>query len=72
MKEHVFPLDHGEDGLIQCEVCHINSYVEYTCYGCHEHQPGDIEKDHKDENIALAELQDCVVCHLSGKIEEHD
>lgn len=70
LRNHTFPLDHGEQGVVACETCHPTSYVEYTCYGCHEHQPADIEQEHLEENISLAELADCASCHPSGEEEE--
>jgi hypothetical protein len=72
MIEHTFPLDHGEENQINCETCHISTYAEYTCYSCHEHQPGDIEKKHDEENIARQELLDCAGCHPTGKEGDHE
>jgi hypothetical protein len=70
MSDHDFPLDHGEEGLVACEVCHTTRYTEYTCYGCHEHQPGEILEEHLDEEISQAELVDCVACHPNGFKDE--
>lgn len=70
MTDHNFPLDHGESGLVACEVCHTTRYTEYTCYGCHEHQPGEILEEHLDEGISQAEMADCVACHPGGFKEE--
>jgi hypothetical protein len=70
MVEHTFPLDHGEQGLVACETCHVDRYTEYTCYGCHEHQPGEIISEHREEGISEAELADCMACHPDGR--EHD
>ena len=70
MQSHTFPLDHGEEGLIDCETCHATRYTEYTCYGCHEHQPEDILNEHREEGISQTELVDCMACHPDGL--EHD
>ncbi len=66
LTNHTFPLDHGEQGLVACETCHPSRYVEYTCYGCHEHEPIDIQEEHLEENISLAELAECARCHPNG------
>lgn len=70
MAAHNFPLDHGEQGLVSCETCHEERYTAYTCYGCHEHQPGEIMSEHLEEGISQVELVDCVACHPDGR--EHD
>lgn len=68
-------LDHAQyfrfDGnhKSECQSCHRdNNYREYTCYGCHEHSAGKIEKEHREEGIS--NYQDCAACHPSGN--EHD
>jgi hypothetical protein len=70
MVEHIFPLDHGEEGMVACETCHVERYTSYTCYGCHEHQPGEILSEHLEEGISQTELADCMACHPDGR--EHD
>lgn len=68
---HSFPLDHGGQGEVACDVCHFeNRYIEYTCYGCHEHQPGPIAEEHLDEGISTTDLIDCVACHPNGLKDE--
>lgn len=69
LKVHSFPLDHGEGGLIACQTCHTVSYVEYTCYGCHEHQPDEIAREHLEEGVSPAELPNCTQCHPNGREE---
>jgi hypothetical protein len=64
---HSFPLDHGEDGVVACQTCHPATYIEYTCYGCHEHQPDEIREEHLDEGISLEELPACAQCHPNGE-----
>ena len=55
LSQHTFPLSHGEQGVLECQKCHTNSYTTYTCYGCHEHQPGEIEEQHVEDAISLAD-----------------
>lgn len=66
LRMHGFPLDHGEQGEVACRTCHLESYVEYTCYGCHEHQPGEIAEEHQEEGIRGDALLDCAECHPTG------
>lgn len=72
LRNHSFPLNHGDQGLVACQTCHPNRYTEYTCYGCHEHDPNRIEQEHLEENVNLAELQNCVRCHPNGQEAEGD
>ena len=73
MTVHNFPLDHGGQGTIQCETCHTSTYVEYTCYGCHDHQPDEIQAGHLEADVTLEELPNCTKCHPNGlKQEPHD
>ena len=66
---HRFPIDHGA-GLRgnSCQVCHPNTLQEYTCYGCHEHNPARIAAEHREEGIF--DFQNCVKCHPTGREEE--
>ena len=49
--------------------CHVrNDYSAYTCYGCHEHTPANIRREHVDEGIR--QFDNCVECHRSA--DEHD
>jgi len=53
----------------ECTVCHPNGdYAASTCYGCHDHSPRDMEKEHREENIR--EIEKCVKCHRSGDKHE--
>jgi hypothetical protein len=64
--DHVFPLNHGEGGNIACQTCHTTTdFKQYTCYGCHEHDPADIQEEHLKEGIG--DFQDCVRCHDRGQ-----
>ena len=62
-----FVLDRDHD--TRCVTCHVaNDYSRYTCYGCHEHSPGNIRAEHVEEGIR--KFDDCVECHRSA--DEHD
>jgi len=65
---HTFPVDHGEVGMSQCRVCHPDRLQSYTCYGCHEHDPVQIENKHREEGIN--DFNDCTRCHPTGREEE--
>jgi len=70
LTRHDFPLDHGEQGEVTCTTCHPGTYVEYTCYGCHEHEASEIEEEHREEGILPPELANCVKCHPTGREAE--
>ncbi len=57
------------DHNTKCITCHTgNNYKNYTCYGCHEHTPGNIAEEHNEEGIT--DFENCVSCHKSAN--EHD
>jgi hypothetical protein len=62
-----FVLD--RDHNAKCVTCHVrNDYSRYTCYGCHEHTPEKIRREHVEEGIR--DYKNCVECHRSA--DEHD
>ena len=62
-----FVLD--RDHTATCVTCHVrNNYTQYTCYGCHEHTPANIRREHIEEGIR--QFDNCVECHRSGN--KHD
>ena len=61
---HTFALDHGEKGKVACQTCHTVTYSENTCYGCHDHDPTDMQAVHEAEGIF--ELEPCSECHPTG------
>jgi hypothetical protein len=65
LTRHDFPLDHGGQGQPDCETCHIDAYVRYHCYGCHDHRPEQMAQVHAEEEIY--EFEDCVECHPTGQ-----
>jgi hypothetical protein len=70
LQNHTFPLDHGGQGEVECQVCHATVYADYTCYGCHEHEPAKIEEKHREEGISMEELSKCITCHPTGREDE--
>jgi len=64
--DKLFVLD--RDHQTECVTCHTNDdYSSYTCYGCHEHQPGKIRSKHLKEGIP--NFENCVECHRSADEE---
>lgn len=62
-----FVLD--RDHNTKCVTCHVrNDYSNYTCYGCHEHTPANIRREHVEEGIR--KFDNCVECHRSAN--KHD
>jgi len=64
--QHTFPLGHGDGAT--CATCHPASFTTYTCYGCHEHDEGEVHEKHLDEGIG--NFQNCMECHPTG--DEHE
>jgi hypothetical protein len=68
--KHTFPIAHGRKnrGPSACNVCHKgdDAHKTYTCYGCHEHNPANIARRHKN----VANLDNCVKCHRGGRGRE--
>jgi hypothetical protein len=69
LANHIFPLTHKNGGrLIECTVCHPNTFTIYTCYGCHKHNPAKIERKHLEKGIR--DFQNCASCHPTGRKQE--
>jgi hypothetical protein len=70
--KHTFPLSHGarRRRTNACATCHpkAHDYRTYTCYGCHAHEPGRIERKHVRRGIT--DFEGCVRCHPTGR--EHE
>lgn len=64
LTKHTFLLDHGGQGKIDCQTCHLENYYEHTCYECHDHTPEQMETVHLAEDIF--EYEACVDCHPTG------
>lgn len=61
---HTFLLDHGGEGQVTCQTCHVANYYENSCYGCHDHTVSDMQQVHLAE--AIVAYDDCVLCHPTG------
>lgn len=68
LTRHTFRLDHGNHGTVACETCHVESYMENTCYECHDHQPEEMVDIHEKENIF--DIENCIQCHPTGEPDE--
>jgi hypothetical protein len=67
----VFPVDHGSrEQVATCQTCHPTDVSTYTCFGCHAHTQNNIQARH--EGRSLAELADCIRCHVGGRREGGD
>jgi len=67
LNTHDFPLNHGDQGEIECQTCHPATYLQYTCDACHE--PGEMARVHSEQNITNIVGQ-CLTCHPTGLKEE--
>ncbi len=65
--DQFFSLD--KDHNASCVTCHVgNNDPPYTCYGCHEHTPANMQAKHREEGVA-EDLDHCVRCHRSASGE---
>jgi hypothetical protein len=65
---HTFDLNHGNQGTVACQTCHLTNYITNTCYGCHDHLEADMAAVHQAEG--LLEYDDCAACHPTGRAGE--
>ena len=64
--DKLFALDRDHD--VECVTCHVKSdFSRYTCYGCHEHTPDKIRREHEEEGIRR--FENCVECHRNARDE---
>jgi len=68
LQHHTFPLNHGRETEVACQECHPDTFVTYTCFGCHEHSRPEIEQEHQEEGISS--LEHCTDCHPTGRHDE--
>ncbi|PKO32607.1 MAG: class III cytochrome C family protein [Betaproteobacteria bacterium HGW-Betaproteobacteria-7] len=62
-----FELD--RDHNVRCVTCHLrDDYSRYTCYGCHEHSPAKIRREHIEEGIR--DFDNCVECHRNANEDD--
>lgn len=67
--EHDAYFELDRDHRAPCATCHPrHDYARYTCYGCHEHSPASIRREHIEEGIR--NFDRCVDCHRNAN--EHD
>ncbi len=61
-----FLLDRNHNAT--CSICHPRGdFKQYTCFGCHEHQPAQIIAEHREEGVS--NIDNCVRCHRSAQGE---
>lgn len=70
LARHTFPLNHGSEVSLTCDTCHVDTYVNQTCYGCHDHLPVDMAAIHAAVDIVV--LEPCAACHPTGVPGEAD
>ncbi|MBN8489558.1 MAG: class III cytochrome C family protein [Burkholderiales bacterium] len=64
--ERHFVLD--RDHQAPCSTCHLaKDFKRTTCYGCHEHTPQNIRREHEEEGIR--QFERCVECHRDPREE---
>jgi hypothetical protein len=63
LTSHNFPLDHGDEGEIPCQTCHLSSFTQYTCDECHV--PAEMLEEHNKEDIFNIAGR-CTECHPTG------
>lgn len=62
------------DGVhaVACASCHRGgNLAQYSCYGCHAHQPADMLSMHRREGVP-GRIDDCARCHRSAEDGESD
>jgi len=70
LTRHTFSLEHGDQGEISCQTCHVHTYATHTCYECHDHTPEQMRVSHIEEDII--EFDNCAECHPTGQPGEAD
>jgi hypothetical protein len=66
---HTFDIYHyAPGGALPCVTCHLTTYAEHTCEGCHEHAPALVAAQH--EPAGITETEECTTCHQTGHPEE--
>jgi mono/diheme cytochrome c family protein len=69
LTRHTFFLDHGGEGELACQACHLDNYYQHDCYQCHDqHQPDEMAQVHLAED--LQDYGNCVECHPTGQPDE--
>lgn len=68
LREHTFDRRHGQAEPVACATCHVARYTTYTCYGCHDHTPGDTAFVHQAAGVL--DFAACADCHLTGQPDD--
>jgi len=69
LTEHAFDLNHtSAEGALACATCHVTTYAEHRCDGCHEHAPALVAAQH--EPTGITDTEACATCHRTGRPEE--
>lgn len=61
--QHAFIQEHVGDNVVACEHCHVDTYIEYPCFSCHERD--EMWTVHLQWDIEAAE--NCIDCHPTGR-----
>ncbi len=61
---HPFPMNHGGAGG-NCSTCHPSSWFDYSCTGCHAHDPARMQDKHRE--VSGFSLNACLDCHPGGR-----
>ncbi|WP_353218436.1 cytochrome c3 family protein [Sandarakinorhabdus sp.] len=68
--DRLFRLD-GEHA-VACATCHTGGNLkQYSCYGCHAHQPAQVLAEHREEGVR-GNIDKCARCHRSAEGEGED
>ncbi|MCB0667141.1 MAG: hypothetical protein KDC80_15030, partial [Saprospiraceae bacterium] len=71
--EEFFPIYSGAHGgeWDQCQDCHQsgNNYSLFTCLECHEHNQGEMDKEHRNVQGYSYNSTSCLACHPTGNSE---
>ena len=64
---HSFPLSGNHNA--SCATCHTSTtnYKVFTCFGCHEHNQTDTDKDHDEVRGYTYSSTACYNCHRDGR-----
>lgn len=66
--DHAKHFELDRDHNVACETCHIqDDFNKYTCYGCHEHDPREVRREHDEEKIE--NIENCASCHRNAHDE---
>lgn len=71
LRQHTFPLDHGEQGTLECTACHTAPATQPTTAPPATNTTREEMVDEHDElNLTQAELMNCAPCHPTGHEDE--